>query len=82
MMILFHGLPVFPPAVRPGFASPRAPVLSHNQCIIGGFMNLLFQRRFIHWAMVFLFIPYYLAFFSKKVRTHEKCVDRRLVMHN
>ena len=28
----------FLPAVRPGCARPRAPVLSHNQCIVGGFM--------------------------------------------
>ena len=60
------------PAVRPSCTRPRASVLSHNQCIIGGFTNLLFRRRFIHCAMVFPFIPYYLAFFSKKMRTNKK----------
>ena len=86
MMISSHGLPhCLPaclPAVRPGCARPRAPVLSHNQCIIGVFTNLLFRRRFVHCAMVFPFIPYYLAFFSKKVSTHKKRADRRLVTHN
>ena len=44
---------------------------SHNQCIISGFTNLLFRRRFIHCTMAFPFIPYYLVFFSKKVRNHK-----------
>ena len=44
---------------------------SKSMYIVGGFTNLLFRRRFIHCAMVFPFIPYYLAFFSKKVRTHK-----------
>ena len=80
------------PAIRPGNtrhrARPRAPVFSNSQCIIGLFVNLLFLRRFIHCIMVFTFIPYYFAFFLKKVRsclqkvrTHKKLVDRLLVMH-
>ena len=66
-------------AIRPSSTIPRAPVFSHNQCIIRQFTNLLFRRRFIHCAMVFHFISYCLAFFlkkvrscSQKVRTHKK----------
>ena len=54
------------PPVRPGSTRPKAPVFSHNQCIIGRFTNLLFRRRFIQCAMVFPFIPYCLAFFLQK----------------
>ena len=39
---------------------------SHNQCMMSGFTNLLFRRKFIHCAMVYPFIHYYLAFFLKK----------------
>ena len=40
------GLPNGLPAVRPGSTMAKAPVFSHDTCIIGGFTNLLFRRRF------------------------------------
>ena len=73
------------PPVRRSSTRPKAPVFSHNQCIIGRFTNLLLRRRFIQCAMVFPFIPFCLAFFlkkvrscSQKVRTNKKRVDRLL----
>ena len=46
------------PAVRPGSTMARAPVFSHNNGNRVGFTKPLFQRMFIHCAMVLPFILY------------------------
>ena len=49
-------LPACLPAVRPGCARCRAPEISHDNGNGGGFMKLLFRRRFTHCAMAIPFI--------------------------
>ena len=44
------------PAVRPGCARCRAPEISHDKGNGGGFMKMLFRRRFTHCAMAIPFI--------------------------
>ena len=44
------------PAVRPGCARCRAPEISHNKGNGGGFMKMLFRRRFTHCTMAIPFI--------------------------
>ena len=44
------------PAIRPGCARCRAPEISHDKGNGGGFMKMLFQRRFTHCAMAISFI--------------------------
>ena len=44
------------PAVSPGCARCRAPEISHNKGIGGGFTKMLFPRRFTHCAMAIPFI--------------------------
>ena len=56
------------PAIRPGSTMARSPVFSHNTCIIGGFTNLLFRRRFAYCAMLHLFI---LPFVSSSISLIE-----------
>ena len=46
------------PAVRPGSTSTTALEFLHNKGNRVGFMKLLFQRMFIHCAMVLPFILY------------------------
>ena len=48
--------PASQPAVRPGCARCRAPEISHDKDNGGGFMKMLFRRRFTHCAMVIPFI--------------------------
>ena len=67
-----NGLPACLPAVRPGSTMARAPVFSHDTCIIGGFTNLLFRRRFAYCAMLHLFIlPPFCFFFNIAHRRRE-----------
>ena len=49
-------LPASQPAVRPGCARCSAPEISHDKGNGGGFMKLLFQRRFTYCAMAIPFI--------------------------
>ena len=44
------------PAVRPGCARSRAPVISHGKGNGGGFTKMLFRRRFNHCTMAIPFI--------------------------
>ena len=46
------------PAVRPDSIMARAPVFSQNKGNRVGFTKLLFQRKFVHCAMMFPFILY------------------------
>ena len=48
--------PASQPAVRPGCARCRAPEISHDKGNGGGFMKMLFRKRFTHCAMVIPFI--------------------------
>ena len=50
--------PASQPAVRPGSASATALEFLHNKGNRVGFTKLLFQRTFIHCAMVLPFIRY------------------------
>ena len=50
--------PANQPAVRPGSTSAMALEFIHNKGKRVRFMNLLFQRTFIHCAMVLPFILY------------------------
>ena len=52
----FVSLPASQPAVRPGCATCRAPEISHDKGNGGGFMKMLFRRRFTHCAMAIPFI--------------------------
>ena len=42
--------------IRPSSTGAKAPVFPHNQCMIVGFTNLLFPRKFIHCIMLPPFI--------------------------
>ena len=53
-----NNLPAFLPTIRPGSTMDRALVFSHNKGNCTGFTKLLFQRKFIHSAMLLPFILY------------------------
>ena len=46
------------PAIRSSSTMARAPVFSHNKRNCVRFMKLLYQRKFIHSAMMLPFILY------------------------
>ena len=62
-----NGLLTYRTAIRPGSTMPRAPVFSHNKSNRIGFTKLLFERKFIDFAMMLPFILYKLAFIFKSL---------------
>ena len=69
--------PACQPAVRPGSTSAKAPVFCHNHCIIGGFTNLLFRRRFLNCAMVRPLIHQSFTFFFYIAHKRREIWQRR-----
>ena len=73
------------PDVRPGSTGARAPVFPHNQCMITGFTNLLFPRKFIHCTMLpHSLLSFLLQYCLQKVRNLIKKLQTRCnrLFHN